>query len=121
MEDSNLRETRLLSGDRTGKYQVSGEQGEAERCILYEGLTGASLIMVLNSWVRGDDAPYWNRKCAYVPDLLPPLPGKTVSDSSSGAVFSVLRAAANRSVNRRSMPGSRRPCLASLAGVVRCV
>jgi hypothetical protein len=50
---------------------VRGEQGEAERCILYEGLTGASLIMVLNSWVRGDDAPYWNRKCAYVPDLIP--------------------------------------------------
>jgi len=44
---------------------------DAELCILYEGLTGASLIIVLNSWVRGADAPYWNRKGAYVPSLIP--------------------------------------------------
>lgn len=47
------------------------DRDDAERCILYEGLTGASLIMVLNSWVRGDDAPYWNRKGVFVPDLIP--------------------------------------------------
>ncbi len=44
---------------------------DAERCILYEGLTGHSLIMVLNAWVRGDDAAYWNRKGVYVPELIP--------------------------------------------------
>lgn len=42
-----------------------------QRCILYEGPTGESLVTVLNAWVRGDDAPYWNRKGAYVPDLIP--------------------------------------------------
>ncbi len=44
---------------------------EAERCILYAGLTGDSLIEILNDWVRGEDAPYWNRKGAYVADLIP--------------------------------------------------
>jgi hypothetical protein len=50
---------------------VPGDLSDAERCILYEGLTGESLVTVLNAWVRGDDAPYWNRKGAYVPDLIP--------------------------------------------------
>lgn len=43
-----------------------------QRCILYEGLFGGSLIDVLNSWVvlaRPEDAPYWNRKGAYVGPL----------------------------------------------------
>jgi hypothetical protein len=43
----------------------------AVRCILYEGLTGGSLIMILNAWVGGEDAEYWNRKGAYVPELIP--------------------------------------------------
>jgi hypothetical protein len=43
-----------------------------QRCILYEGLVGGSLVGVLNSWivyVSAEDAPYWNRKGAYVGPL----------------------------------------------------
>jgi len=43
-----------------------------QRCILYEGLVGGSLVVVLNSWVAYvsvEDAPYWNRKGAYVGPL----------------------------------------------------
>lgn len=43
----------------------------AERCILYNGMTGGSLIDILNSWVPTEDAPYWNRKGAYVSQLIP--------------------------------------------------
>lgn len=42
---------------------------EEQRCILYEGVTGATLTDVLNAWVastNGEDAPYWNRKGSYV-------------------------------------------------------
>jgi hypothetical protein len=47
------------------------DEADAVRCILYEGVTGGSLIMALNSWVGGEDAPYWNRKGAYVQQLIP--------------------------------------------------
>jgi len=30
-----------------------------------------SLIDILNSWVTGEDAPYWNRKGSYVSQLIP--------------------------------------------------
>jgi hypothetical protein len=43
----------------------------AERCILYGGMHGDSLVEILNDWVIGDDAPYWNRKGAYVAQLIP--------------------------------------------------
>jgi hypothetical protein len=43
----------------------------AERCILYAGMQGGSLIEILNDWVTGEDAPYWNRKAAYVAQLIP--------------------------------------------------
>jgi hypothetical protein len=33
-------------------------QTDAERCILYEGMTEGSLIDILNSWVPDEDAPY---------------------------------------------------------------
>jgi hypothetical protein len=48
------------------------ELTEEQRCILYEGLTGHSLVDVLNGWVGwacAADAPYWNRKSAYVGPL----------------------------------------------------
>ena len=35
-----------------------------QRCILYEGTTGNSLVGILGSWVavsRPADGPYWNR------------------------------------------------------------
>jgi hypothetical protein len=32
------------------------DETDAERCILYEGLAGGSLIMILNAWVGGEDA-----------------------------------------------------------------
>src|SRR5215467_16042774 len=44
---------------------------DAERCILYGGITGDNLIMIVNAWVRGEDAPYWNRKGAYIAPLIP--------------------------------------------------
>jgi hypothetical protein len=44
---------------------------DAERCIQYEGMYGSSLVEILNSWVLGEDAPYWNRKGTYVPQLIP--------------------------------------------------
>jgi hypothetical protein len=44
---------------------------DAERCILYEAMTEGSLIDILNSWVTGEDAPYWNRKGSYVSQLIP--------------------------------------------------
>jgi len=43
-----------------------------QRCILYEGVFGHTLIDVLNAWVAwaaNGDAPYWNRKHAYVEPL----------------------------------------------------
>jgi hypothetical protein len=47
------------------------DQTAAERCILYAGMTEGSLIDIVNSWVTGEDAPYWNRKGAYVSQLIP--------------------------------------------------
>jgi hypothetical protein len=44
---------------------------DAERLILYDGVTGHSLIDILNGWVPDEDAPYWNRKGTYVPELIP--------------------------------------------------
>jgi hypothetical protein len=44
---------------------------DAERCILYSGMHGDSLIDILNSWVPDEDAPYWNRKGPYVSELIP--------------------------------------------------
>ena len=44
---------------------------DAERCILYQGMYCSSLIDILNSWVMGEDAPYWNRKGTYVSQLVP--------------------------------------------------
>jgi hypothetical protein len=35
-------------------------------CILLEGMNGHSLLDILNAWVPGEDAPYWNRKSPYV-------------------------------------------------------
>lgn len=46
-------------------------KADAKRCILHEGLTGGYLIMILNAWVSGEDAVFWNRKGAYVPQLIP--------------------------------------------------
>ena len=40
-----------------------------QRCILFEGLFGHTLIDVLNAWVPDEDAQYWNRKGAYVEAL----------------------------------------------------
>jgi len=43
-----------------------------QRCILYEGITGSSLVDILNSWVavsHPEDGPYWNRKGGYVGPL----------------------------------------------------
>ena len=44
---------------------------DAERLILYDGMFGDSLIDILNAWVPDEDAPYWNRKGPYVPQLIP--------------------------------------------------
>jgi hypothetical protein len=43
---------------------------DAQRHILYGAGTGGwTLIELLNGWVDGDDAAYWNRKGAYVVPL----------------------------------------------------
>lgn len=47
------------------------ELTDAECCILYEGMYGSFLALILNSWVLGEDAAYWNRKGPYVSQLIP--------------------------------------------------
>lgn len=46
-----------------------GELTKEQRCILFEGIHGHSLVDVLNAWVPDEDAPYWNRKSPYAEPL----------------------------------------------------
>lgn len=66
-----MRDDRRVLGH--GRRLPSWEElSEAQRCILFEGVTGATLAEVLNAWaatVNNDDAPYWNRKGGYVAPL----------------------------------------------------
>ena len=66
-----VRDDRGVPG-HSGPLPSWEELSEAQRCILYEGMHGATLAMVLNAWVArvsNDDAPYWNRKGSYVAPL----------------------------------------------------
>ncbi|WP_345762790.1 hypothetical protein [Diaminobutyricibacter sp. McL0608] len=42
---------------------------EAEQLVLDESFECEPLWAVLNGWVANEDAPYWNRKQKYVPEL----------------------------------------------------
>ena len=62
-----------LREDESDQYQGSlmlEDLTNAERCVLYGGVSGDSLIEILTLWVVGEDAAYWNRKGAYVAPLI---------------------------------------------------
>lgn len=68
---AGLRDDRLVPGT-SGPVPSWAELSREQHYLLYEGLAGSTLIDALNGWVCwacNQDAPYWNRKGAYVAPL----------------------------------------------------
>lgn len=72
--DSHANKGRMRCRPHTRTSDPQNRHGRILRTcsayILYEaGTGGRNLIELLNGWVGGDDAAYWNRKGAYVVPL----------------------------------------------------